>query len=163
MVSGTAEAQLLLGTDSSLELKLIATMVLMVKLSPKRGALPPLPIVTRTVSEDVGLADAPVLPGAIVPVFGENLATGGSAATGGEPYPTQLGETQVYWGDTALPLRSVSPQRIEFQVPADVDPNQILKLYVRRGSVSSRKFDVVVGGGEPGAANSPPLDGRGRR
>ena len=137
-----------------------ATLPFTVQLSPKRDALP---IVTRTISEDAGSKALPVSPGAFVSVFGENLATGSSAATGGEPYPTQLGETQVYLGKTALPLRSVSPQRIEFQVPADVVANQALELYVKRGDVPSGPFTVTVGGREAGAADSPPLDGRGRR
>jgi len=59
-------------------------------------------------------------PGAIVSIFGTNLAAA-TATTQGFPLPRQLGGTTVTWNGVAAPLFYVSPTQINFQVPSPND------------------------------------------
>ncbi|HYM13047.1 MAG TPA: IPT/TIG domain-containing protein [Bryobacterales bacterium] len=64
---------------------------------------------------------APVSPGQLVTIFGNNLATGKATAVAvGNQLPVSLGTTSVTIGGTAAPLIYVSPTQINAQVPYEV-------------------------------------------
>ncbi len=77
-------------------------------------------------------AGAPVAPGAIASAFGPFTGSATAGATD-VPLPLRLGETEVFIGNTALPLFYASPDQINFQVPSTLTPGQ-------------RVFEVRVGG-----------------
>ena len=62
-----------------------------------------------------GFGDLPPSPGSIASVFGTNLASSATSAT--YPLPTALGGVTVNINGLPVPLLTVSPQQINFQVP----------------------------------------------
>jgi uncharacterized protein (TIGR03437 family) len=75
---------------------------------------------------------APVAPAAIASVFGD-FSGSATASYSSLPLPRQLGQTQIFIGNQAVPLFHVSPGQINFQVPAVQAPGQET-LEVRIGS-----------------------------
>ena len=59
----------------------------------------------------------PAAPGSLVAVRGVNFLAGGRAAAESFPLPTSLGGVRVLFDGAAAPLFSVSPRRIEAQLP----------------------------------------------
>jgi len=78
-------------------------------------------------------APGPQSAGALVSLFGENLAVRAEAAAG-PPLPTELAGTQVLLSGVRVPLHYVSSGQINFQIP------YFLALLLRPGS----QFPVVV-------------------
>ncbi len=89
-----------------------------------------------------------VAPGAIVAVFGSNLATGSQAATT-SPLPTSLGTTSVTFNGVAAPLFYVSPGQVNAQVPFNV-PTGNVSVQVTRGTSTSTAQTVSVATTSPG-------------
>jgi uncharacterized protein (TIGR03437 family) len=71
-------------------------------------------------------------PGSLFPLQGTALAA--SAQTASSPLPTELGGAQVLMNGTPLPLLSVSPTGIWFQVPFETSPGSTATLTVNYGS-----------------------------
>jgi len=65
---------------------------------------------------DAASFDSPVGAGALVSLFGSQLATGVAQAAA-IPLPTALSSTSVFVNNTAAPLIFVSPGQINFQMP----------------------------------------------
>jgi uncharacterized protein (TIGR03437 family) len=106
---------------------------------------------------------APVAAEAIVSAFGLNISTA-TAAADTIPLPTTLAGTQVKLKDAAsiehmAPLFFVSPDQINFQVPAGVAPG-IANLTISNGNASTATGTLTITGIAPGlfAANA---DGQG--
>jgi uncharacterized protein (TIGR03437 family) len=71
-------------------------------------------------------------PGSLFPLMGTALAAGTQAAS--TPLPTELGGTQLLMNGIPLPLLSVSPTEIWFQVPFEAPPGSTATLSVTYGS-----------------------------
>ena len=71
-------------------------------------------------------------PGSLFPLMGTALAA--STRTASPPLPTELGGAQVLMNGTPLPLLSVFPTRIWFQVPFEASPGTAATLTVNYGS-----------------------------
>jgi uncharacterized protein (TIGR03437 family) len=95
------------------------------------------------------VAGAPVAPGALMTIYGSNLANGTSQA-GSLPLPKQLSGTQVRMGDRELPLLYTSTDQVNVQVPYDVPLNTQYPITVQRGDVLSVPEALVVSSAQPG-------------
>ncbi len=91
---------------------------------------------------------AAVAPGAIVAVFGSNLAAGSMAATQ-SPLPTLLNQTSVTFNGVAAPLFYVSSGQVNAQVPFNI-PAGSVSVQVTRGSSTSVAEMVNVASASPG-------------
>jgi len=89
-----------------------------------------------------------IAPGAIVAVFGSNLATGSMAATQ-SPLPTALNQTSVTFNGVAAPLFYVSSGQVNAQVPFNV-PAGSVSVQVSRGTSTSATEMVNVASASPG-------------
>jgi uncharacterized protein (TIGR03437 family) len=94
-------------------------------------------------------APAPVAPGSIAALFGNNLAAATSAA-GALPLPTKLGEVQVFLNDTAAPLLFVSPGQINLQIPWQLSGSSQVSARVVVNDVPSNTITVNVAAAAPG-------------
>jgi uncharacterized protein (TIGR03437 family) len=89
-----------------------------------------------------------IAPGAIVTIFGSNLADAAASAAGA-PYPTVIGETSVTFNGVAAPLFYVSPGQINAQAPFALGLG-IATIQVTRGSLASPVGAVNVAYVSPG-------------
>jgi hypothetical protein len=71
-------------------------------------------------------------PGSLFSIIGTALAASTQAASA--PLPTELAGTQVLMNGTPLPLLSVSPTEVWFQVPFEAPPGTIATLTIDYGS-----------------------------
>jgi len=71
-------------------------------------------------------------PGSLFSIIGTALAA--STQTASAPLPTELAGTQVLMNGTPLPLLSVSPTEVWFQVPFEAPPGTIATLTIDYGS-----------------------------
>lgn len=94
------------------------------------------------------LRNVPIAPGAIVTVFGSNLA-GAAASAAGPPYPLVLGDTSVTLNGISAPLFYVSPGQINAQAPFELGTGTAL-LQVRRGTTMSPTGFTTVANVSPG-------------
>jgi uncharacterized protein (TIGR03437 family) len=111
-----------------------------------------------TVAPVAVLADAPMLngasfqaaiaPGAIVSIFGAEMALGPQSASAA-PLPTNLNGTSVLFNGTPLPLFYVSTSQVNAQVPFEVAAGQAAIALVRGTSISAVK-QVTVSPVSPG-------------
>ena len=85
---------------------------------------------------------APVAPGSLAALFGENLATS-SVSAPSVPLPRILGGVQVLIGGRIAPLLYVSPNQINFQVPANTPVGHV-PLVVSGLGGSSESVNVLV-------------------
>lgn len=88
----------------------------------------------------------------IVAAFGSNLATTTQAATA-QPLPTSLGGTTVHVQDSAgqlraAPLYFVSPNQINYQIPAGTAPGGAT-VYVTTGNASPQVGTTIVAASAP--------------
>ena len=88
---------------------------------------------------------ASLLPGALAPgtlaiVTGSDLSdsTEAAADSGEQPLPTKLGGVQVFFYGAALPLLSVSPAQVEFQLPYYAEHLSSGIIYVRTEHAGGR-------------------------
>jgi uncharacterized protein (TIGR03437 family) len=86
-----------------------------------------------------------IAPGAIVSIFGTNLA-GSVHSSSSVPLPTTLGDTSVSFNGNAVPLFFVSSGQIIAQAPFDLQADVAVSVQVRRGSSLSavRPANVAV-------------------
>lgn len=103
-------------------------------------------------------------PGSIASIFGENLASR-TAVAQSAPYPLELADVRVYFGDVAAPLLFVSSGQINVQVPNSVeflgqgkDLLTRVNIIVSNGDLRSAPFEVLSALGAPGIFT---LDGSG--
>jgi uncharacterized protein (TIGR03437 family) len=105
----------------------------------------------------LGVGPAQLAPGMRASIFGYNLSartlsvpaaryTGRSFTT---DLPDTLGDVRVTVGGTAAGILSVSPERIDFQVPFGVTPGRV-SVEVARGTASAPAVDVQVAESAPG-------------
>ena len=92
--------------------------------------------------------NAAIAPGAIVTIFGSNLADAAASASGA-PYPTVIGETSVTFNGVAAPLFYVSPGQINAQAPFGLGMGTA-SIQVTRGSLTSPMGAVNVAYVSPG-------------
>jgi uncharacterized protein (TIGR03437 family) len=91
----------------------------------------------------------PIAPGAIVALFGANLAAGNIEATT-IPLPTTLGSTQVLMNGVAAALFFVSAGQINAQVPWELLGNKQVNVRVVNGGQSSNTEVPSFAPGSPG-------------
>jgi uncharacterized protein (TIGR03437 family) len=92
--------------------------------------------------------DVAVAPGAIVAIFGSNLAVGSMPATQ-SPLPIELDQTSVTFNGVAAPLFYVSPGQINAQVPFSI-PSGSVSVQVSRGTSTSTAEMVNIASASPG-------------
>ena len=86
----------------------------------------------------------PVAPGALISLFGSNLATGKGQAQE-LPLPTNLLGSMVFINGIAAPLLYVSPSQINAQVPYEIPPNTSATISVNVNNAASSNSTVAVG------------------
>ena len=85
-----------------------------------------------------------IAPGAIVAIFGMNLA-GNTLLAGDVPLPTTLGETSVTFNDIPAPLFFVSGTQINAQVPFELMTGAgSVTVQVKRGNVSVASAGIAA-------------------
>ncbi len=91
------------------------------------------PFSVDTVVNSASLAPGPLAPGTLAIVTGSGLSDGSetASANGTEPLPTKFGGVQVFFYGVALPLLSVSPSQVQFQLPYRVNNVSTGMIYVR--------------------------------
>lgn len=107
---------------------------------------PTAPVVSpRGVVNAYTLVPAPsqVSPGGIIWINGFNLGPVDGAKSTDLPLPLELGGVQVTINNRRAPLFSVSPNRIEAQVPLETQPGTATVI-VRRGDESSRPARINI-------------------
>lgn len=90
-----------------------------------------------------------IAPGAIISVFGTNLASGNLSASS-VPLPTALGDTSVTLNGNAVPLFFVSNGQVIAQAPFDLPTGTTVSVQVRRGSNLSAVRTATVAAVSPG-------------
>jgi uncharacterized protein (TIGR03437 family) len=117
------------------------------------------PVASSAAAPGAGLARA-----ALGSIYGLNLANMSRSASPGQPWPTLLAGVAVTVSDTSgtarpAPLLYVSPNQINFQIPAETEPGAVA-LTVQTGLGADWSFNAEVGTTAPGlfTANG---DGRG--
>jgi uncharacterized protein (TIGR03437 family) len=94
-----------------------------------------------------------IAPGALISVFGTNLA-GGTAQFSDTPLPLSLAGTSVSINGTPAPLLFVSPLQVNLQVPYDAKVGAAkLTVQSNNGSSPEVSFDVAAAG--PGVFTQP--------
>ncbi len=83
-----------------------------------------------------------IAPGAIVAIFGTDLA-GATLSAGHLPLPTTLMDTKVFFNDIPAPLFYVSNRQINVQVPFEIGPGPVL-VKIQRGSATSSQTVSVA-------------------
>jgi uncharacterized protein (TIGR03437 family) len=111
--------------------------------------VPPQPAPNRGTSAIVNSASfaGPAAPGALVSIFGENLARGATAATA-VPLPASLGGATVTINGSPAPLLYASSGQINFQMPL-VGPGAA-SMSVARDGITSDPVSIVVAASVPG-------------
>jgi trimeric autotransporter adhesin len=98
-------------------------------------------------ASDVG--GAPIAPGGLITVYGNNLADG-VAQDNGLPLPQTLSGTQVLLGNQPLPILYTNTGQLNVQVPYGVPVNTQYQLTVQHGNSLSVPQSLVVAQAEPG-------------
>ena len=86
----------------------------------------------------------PVAPGALISIFGSNLATGKGQAQE-LPLPTNLLGSMVFINGIAAPLLYVSPSQINAQVPYEIPPNTSATISVHVNNTASSNSTAAIG------------------
>jgi uncharacterized protein (TIGR03437 family) len=89
-----------------------------------------------------------IAPGAIISIFGNNLAPAARAATS-LPLPTTLFDTTVTFNGVAAPLFYVSSTQINAQVPFET-PTGSVTVQVQRADMTTGTQSVMVAPASPG-------------
>ncbi len=87
--------------------------------------------------------------GSLVVIYGSSLSRSTLQANG-FPIPTQLGGTQVLFGNTPAPLLYVSAGQINAQVPFELLDVSTVNLVVQNGTGSSAALPVTLLAQDPG-------------
>jgi uncharacterized protein (TIGR03437 family) len=90
----------------------------------------------------------PVSPGALISIFGTNLADTASASA--TPLPLSLGGVCVTANEVSIPLLTTSPTQIDAQLPPNLAPGRItLTVRSMRLGVSSQGVAIQVNAAAP--------------
>jgi uncharacterized protein (TIGR03437 family) len=92
---------------------------------------------------------APIAPGSMVAILGQNLSFG-KADSPGVPLETQLAGARVTLGGKVLPLITASEGQINALVPLDLKVNTRQQLVVMRGGSYSLPEAVAISAAQPG-------------
>lgn len=98
---------------------------------------PPLALYRGTVNAATFLPDDPVSPGQIMALFGEQLAYDGPKGAESIPLPVQLGNTRVLVNGEPAPLFYSSYSQINFQMPVETEPGEVLVRVERDGQAGN--------------------------
>jgi hypothetical protein len=102
-------------------------------------------------------SSAPALaPGALISIYGSNLASGHLAAAS-IPLDTKLGGTAVSINGIAAPLLFVSPGQINLQVPYEVQPGPA-KVVIQSNGLQSAAVNFTVAATGPGVFTVQPTN-----
>ena len=95
------------------------------------------------------VAHAPVAPGDLITVFGQDLAAGALTKAPGVPLPTKINGTKVFLAGEKMPLTYVSSGQIGAQVPYDAPENTTLQLMVQQNGDVSLPAMVTIAPAAP--------------
>lgn len=111
----------------------------------------------NAVLNSASLSPGPLAPGALAIATGRGLSDGSESAadSGLQQLPTKLGGVQVFFYGRALPVLSVSPTQVQFQLPYGIDSVSWGTIYVRTehadGSITlSNGISVEIAPAAPG-------------
>ena len=93
-------------------------------------------------------ASAPLSPGAMISIFGSNLANA-TASTLKFPLPSQLSGTQVTIGGVAAPLLYAGSGQINAIVPYGLPVNTNAQVMVQQGTAYTSPEPIVVAAASP--------------
>ncbi len=96
-------------------------------------------------------AGGPSTPGALISIFGSNLATGNGVSATSLPLPTELGGAQVIIGGILMPLLYAGPTQINAVVPYPVPVNTTQQVIIQTGNALSVPEPNNVAPAAPGA------------
>ena len=89
-------------------------------------------------------------PGAVISIFGENLAPMASAAGDSSiALPREIEGLSVQINSLPVPLWYVSPTQVNIQVPTDLPPAEY-RVFVKRGAFASAPAAIAIGAASPG-------------
>jgi uncharacterized protein (TIGR03437 family) len=92
---------------------------------------------------------APLAPGSIFSLFGQNLATSRSAASS-LPLPKQLGDAQVTLGGLPVPLFYAGEGQVNGQVPFELTAGTKASLLVTVKGVAAPPDEITLADAQPG-------------
>ncbi|HLN00459.1 MAG TPA: hypothetical protein VK335_14325 [Bryobacteraceae bacterium] len=114
--------------------------------------------VATIVNSATGTADA-LAPNTIATIYGSNLSDGPTMAAGGSntgaPLPQELGNVHVYVAGSPVSLYYVSPQQINFLIPADLRPGE-MDLFVACDGLAGPLARITLHDAGPGIFQSAP-------
>ena len=90
----------------------------------------------------------PIVAGSVATIFGAGLASS-AVPSPGTPLPTTLNNVSVTMNGTAVPLLSVSPSRINVQVPWSLAGTSQVQVVVTNENGSSSPVSANLAGGAP--------------
>jgi len=98
-------------------------------------------------------------PNTLATIYGTNLSDGVSAAPDilnpGSMLPLELADVRVFVASWPAPLYYVSPQQINFLVPADLRPGD-MDVFVARAGVAGPQAQITLHDAAPGLFQSQP-------
>jgi uncharacterized protein (TIGR03437 family) len=94
-------------------------------------------------------SNAPIAPGMLISVFGNELAENPGQIASSVPLPTELNNTEVRLGDKPLRLLYSSTAQINAQIPFDLNPNTEHQIVVKRGDTISSPESFTVATTQP--------------
>ena len=113
-------------------------------------SLPPNSVVNVASFRPATDLNGAIAPGAMVAIFGTDLA-GGTLLAGEVPLPTTLGDTSVTFDNIPAPLFFVSGTQINTQVPFELMTGTgMVSVQVKRGSETSAAQPIGIAAVSPG-------------
>jgi uncharacterized protein (TIGR03437 family) len=127
------------------------------------GASSMAPVLSAAVNGATFAAHAPLSPGSIVSLFGQNLGNG-TASASSVPLGTTLADATVIMAGNSLPLFFGSNGQINALVSAGINTNTSQQILLERDNALSVPISVDVAAAEPGvfgypAPGDPPQQG----
>jgi len=127
------------------------------------GASSMAPVLSAAVNGATFAAHAPLSPGSIVSLFGQNLGNG-TASANSVPLGTTLADATVIMAGNSLPLFFGSNGQINALVSAGINTNTSQQILLERDNALSIPISVDVASADPGvfgypAAGDPPQQG----
>lgn len=127
------------------------------------GSTSQAPILSAAVNGASFVPGAPLSPGSIVSLFGQNLANG-TAAAPALPLGTTLGDATVLIAANSVPLLFGSAGQLNGVVPSEININTSQQILLQRGNTLSIPISVDVGPLSPAvfsypASGDPPQQG----
>jgi len=112
------------------------------------------PVLNAIVSGASFQANAPLSPGSIVTLFGQNLANG-TATAPSLPLGTTLAGASVAMAGTTLPLTYSATGQINAVIPSEINTNTSQQVLVQRGNALSIPIELDVAPANPGIFGYP--------